>query len=132
MPSSWAIDTALVAKLVSDPQLTALAPDGVWRNVAPQGATRFVEYELISSLDTGMFSGRAFETLTYRVMYVEKSASTDHAIAAANRIDALLDWQILNVTGYGPITTKRIERVGYPEVDDTNARWQHFGGLYEA
>jgi hypothetical protein len=131
MASTWDIDNALVAKLIGDAQLTALAPHGVWRNTAPQGSTRFVEFELVGGTVEGMFGGRAFDHPTYRVMYVEKSSSDLNAIAAAKRIQALLDWQDLIVAGYGQVKFELTEPIGYPDIDEANARWQRFGGLYE-
>jgi hypothetical protein len=131
MASSWDIDKAIVSKLLSDAPLMALAPHGVWRNIAPQGSTRFVEFELLGGTNDAMFGGRAFENPTYRVMYVEKSSSDLNAIAAADRIEALLDWKPLTVAGYGQVIMELTERIGYPDIDEANARWQHFGGLYE-
>jgi hypothetical protein len=131
MPTSSNLDDAIVAKLLADAPLMALAGNTVAWDIAPQGATAFVIVSLLGSSDTGMFGGRALETSTYLVKFVEKSMSVLNAKAAAVRIDAALDWATLMVSGYSPVTVRRTERVRYIEVDEANARWVHHGGLFE-
>lgn len=127
------IDAALVAKLLADAPLMALAVDGVAFDIAPQGATKFVIVSLLASTDTPMFRGRAYETGTYLVKFVEKGTSGLNAKSAAARIDAVLDGASLTIPGYTLMNIQRIERVRITEVDDVDnaIRWQHRGGLYE-
>lgn len=137
MPDSSEVDAALSAKLLSDAALTALMPDGVYFDVAAHGKTKFVIISLLSGLDGRMFSGRAMETLVYLVKAVALETTGANVKAAAARIDVLLsgtntEGGTLTVTGYGLMDMRRIERVRYTEVDESNdARWQHRGGHYE-
>ena len=132
MPDSSDIDAAVVARLMSDAQLMALMPDGVYFDVASKSASRFVIVSVLSALDSSMFQGRAYESPLYLVKAVELSSSGANVRAAAARIDALLDNGTLAITGYTLMATRRRERVRYTEVDqDNDARWQHRGGQYE-
>lgn len=128
---SAGIDDAIVAKLLADVPLMTLATGGVAWDIAPQNATKFVIVSLVGSSDIGMFGGRASETSIYLVKFVEQATSALNAKAAAARIEAALEWATLAVPGYSPITVRRTERIRYTEVDDTNARWQHWGALFE-
>ena len=137
MPDSGAVDAALVAKLLGDATLMALAPGGVYIDEAVAGVTRFLIVSLIDEHDGPMFNGRAFEDALYLVKYVERSTSSVNARAAAARIDALLDPSgaggTLTVTGYNLMTMKRDSRLTpMVEVDgvDASIRWQHRGGRY--
>lgn len=131
MPASSNLDDAIVAKLLADAPLTALATGGVAWDIAPQGATAFVIVSLIGGPDTQMFSGRAFEEPTYLVKFVEKNTSLTNAKNAAARIDTVLDGTTLTASGYGPVTMQRTERVKYKDVDESNASWIHWGSMFE-
>jgi hypothetical protein len=125
------IDAALSNKLLTDPTLAGLMPDGVWFDVGKKGATKFVVVSLLSALDEHMFQGRAYEGPLYLVKAVALSTTGADVKAAAARIDALLDGGTLTITGYGLLAMQREERVRYTEVDQENdARWQHRGGHY--
>jgi hypothetical protein len=130
MPTSSNLDDAIVAKLLADAPLMALAANTVAWDIAPQGATSFVIVSLLGSADTLMFGVRAFEESTYLVKFVEKNTSAINAKSAAARIDAVLEWATLTPAGYGPVTMQRTERVRYTEVDEANARWQHWGAMF--
>lgn len=131
MPDSGDIDAALSQRLLSDPALAALMPDGVYYDVAKHGAQRFVILSLISGEDVPMFRARAYEDGLYLVKAVALSTTGADVKAAAARIDVLLDGQDLTIAGYAVMRLARVDRVRYVEVDeDTDARWQHRGGHY--
>lgn len=132
MPDSSAIDYAVVAVLRADATLMALVPDGVHRDEAPQGKTRFIVVSTPSSEDLQMFGATAFETQVYLVKAVLKELTVVNADAAAARIKTDVE-AMTAATGYGSVTAQRTERVAYTEIDpdDADARWQHRGGLYE-
>ncbi len=134
------VDAAVIAKLLADPALMAVATDGVYRDVAPQGATAFVIVNQQDSHSEPMENGIAYEVPVYLLKAVVKGKSGTSANTAAARIDALFEnagaGGSFTVTGYGLMTTGRIAdgwRVRYTEADPDQAddRWQHAGGLYE-
>lgn len=131
--NSGDIDKAVMAKLSADAALMALATDGVYWALAPAAKTKFVVVSLSSSDDVQMQGGRAFEDITYLVKYVEKNSSAVNAVAAADRIDAILNGGTLTVPGYSFMTMQRVSRIREPEMDETDATivWQHFGGDYQ-
>lgn len=133
MADSSEVDSAIVAKLMADAQLTAAMPDGIFFDEASQGKTKFVIVSLVTEFDTPMFNARAFEDATYLVKAVALGSSGADVKTAAARIDAVLDGQPLTITGYKLMTLQRVERVRYTEVDeiDKSIRWQHRGGRYQ-
>lgn len=134
MADASEIDAAIVAALSGDSTLDALMPDGVFVDVAPNGATAFVIVSLTYHEDVYQFGeGRAFERATYLVKAVEQTVNGANVKSAAARIDALLQDVALTITGYTHLVTRRVERVRYTEIDevDNNIRWQHRGGRYE-
>ena len=138
MPDSSAVDTAVITTLASDATLTALLPGGVHFGLAPQGKTSFALVTIDETADISVFAEapaarRAIEVITYAVQAVVQTKETAPAAAAAARIDALLEAQPLTVSGYGWLSTVRVERIREPgELDpgDTSIRWQHHGGRY--
>ena len=138
MPDSSAIDAAVIQRLSSDATLTSLMPDGVYWDIAPHGKNRFVKVSLVIHEDEAMLADEdgdkdAFERVTYRVLAIELATSGSNSIAAAARINGLLHNQTFPVTGYGLMSSHRIERHRATEADEENAdvRWQHRGGDYE-
>ena len=138
MPDSSAVDAALISKLSSDAALRALAPDGVYFDVAKATAKQFVIVSLVAAVDEPMFKARAFEDAIYLVKFVGFSSEAEPlaaatTIAAAARIDTLLEQGTLTITGYSLMCLQRVERVRYTEVDevDRSIRWQHRGGRYQ-
>ena len=124
---------ALIAKLGSDLELLALCPNGVYRDQAPPGATRFVIVSLLAGEDLGVFGRRAIEAGVYLVE--ARMLSTVPGVnvkAAAARIDVLLEDQPLTVAGYTWMTMHREEPIGITEVDavDASIRWFRRGGRY--
>jgi hypothetical protein len=134
MADSSQVDAALVTKLMNDAPLTVLVPDGIFFDVARQGATKFVIVSQLAHEDNYALAGEtAFERFEYLVKAVELGTSGANVSAAAARIHALLQNGSLAPTGY---TLMRMQREGgrirYTEVDDaSDARWQHRGGRYE-
>lgn len=133
MSDSSAVDGAVFAAL-ADATLAGLLPDGVWRDVAPQGKTRFVVVSQSAHEDQYMFEGEAYELFTYLVKAVVKNTSNAAAKDAAVRIRTLIDNLTgAEIPGYVIADAHRVERVAYAENDPDNAdaRWQHYGGLFE-
>lgn len=133
------IDAAIVAKLGADTTLLSLCPNGVYWDEAPQGMTRFVIVSLIDEVDEPVFSHRAFEDALYLIEARMLSTAGGNIKAAAARIDALLDDQLLTigsppapVAGYTWMAMHRESRVRLTEVDDVDPslRWFRRGGHY--
>lgn len=137
MSDSSAIDSALLAKLGADATLLNLMVNGVyWEDEAPPDMTKLVEVSLVTSHDEPMLGRRAWEDLTYRVKAVEQYRQGDgsgNIRAAAARIDQLLELGTLEISDYGFMVMRRVERIRATEVDDrdTSIRWRHRGGLYQ-
>ena len=131
-PDSAAIDDALAAVLSNDATLMALIPDGVFFDEAPPGATRFAQITLLDEVDVPVFGGRAYEDALYAVTVVMLSTVGANDVAAAARIDALLDGQPLTAAGYTWMTTHREARVNLtvPDDGDPAIRWYRRGGHY--
>ena len=127
-----AIDDALVAVLAGDAALAALMPDGVWFDQAKPNARQFVLVSLFSARDGATFGGRALEDAVYLVKAVSFSTSPAAALAAAARIDTLLEDAALAVAGATCMALYREQAVRYPELDalDPAIVWQHVGGHY--
>ena len=138
MADASAVDTAVIATLAADAQLTAWLPGGVHFGLAPQGTTAFVLVDLDETQDIAVFAEapaarRAIEAMTYTVQAVLPTSAMAPATQAAARIDALLEDQPLTIPGYGWLSTVRVERLrpaGEPDAGDKNIRWQHAGGRY--
>jgi len=126
------ICNALIAKLGSDTALLALCPNGVYRDQAPPGATRYVIVSLLAGEDIGVFSRRAIEAGVYLVEARMLSTAGGNIKAAAARIDVLLEDQPLTVAGFAWSTMFREEPIGLTEVDagDPSLRWFRRGGRY--
>jgi hypothetical protein len=133
MANSSDIQNALMAKLGSDAELLALCPNGVYRDQAPPGASRFVIVSLLAGEDTGVFGKRAIEAGVYLVeARMLSTIAGANVNAAAARIDVLLEGQPLTVTGFAWMTLHREEPIGLTEVDasDPSIRWFRRGGRY--
>lgn len=136
MPDSSDIDNALRALLGADATLLAAMTNGVYQDEAPPKSTRFVIVSLVDETDVQKFGGRSHEDTFYLVKAVARSqyggAPVGDVKAAAARIDALLDAQVLTVSGYSHMVMQREDRVRFTEVDeiDTDIRWHHRGGHY--
>jgi len=137
MADSAAIDAAMVAYLRADATLTALLPDGVYLDQAPQDSERYALVRLVDAQDESTFDGRAFEIVIYEVAAVGMSRAIDGgALAdAAARIDTLLEGAQLAAAGYpAPATVARIGRLRGAfelEDEDRSVRWFRRGGVYE-
>lgn len=133
------VDAAIIAALRADygspsaGTLGELCPDGVFVDVAPESATKFVIVSLVIGEDEPEFGGDAYERMLYLVKAVVKGSDGTTVKAAAQRIQTLLQFVDLWISGYDHMLTRRIERVRFTEVDDQDAaiRWQHRGGRYE-
>jgi hypothetical protein len=134
VPNSGGIDQAIVDLLLADAALAALAPDGVYVDLAPDGATRFVIVGLLDEQDEPVFQARAIEDGLYLVKAVARSGpgSAAAAEAADARIAALLEDAVLVVAGYTPMVFVREGRIRItePNPNDATIYWLHFGGRY--
>lgn len=141
MSDSSVVMNAVIAALGSDPTLLALMPNGVYEDVAPTFATKFVIVSHIVGNDVRTFQVRAFEDV---LLLVEARAKVDtgnpsatgDVRAAAARIDALLDPQSasasISMAGYGLMGIVREEPVRGTERDDKDPAilWRRRGGRY--
>jgi hypothetical protein len=132
MADSSDIDAALIALLQADATLTGLLPDGVHMDQAPPNKRKFGIVSLVFGEDRSVFAERAIEDCVFLVKAVVMMTDGANAKAAAARIDVLLESTPLAAAGYTWMTTERLERVRYTEVDsiDATIRWQHRGGRY--
>jgi hypothetical protein len=135
--NSWAIETALIGVLAADAELSTLAPDGVYYDLAPPNAKRFVVVSLMVSFDVDVFDGRAQEDNLYTVKAVGLSTvmTVAQSKAAAFRIDELLHDQALTVEGYDAAVSFRDPnraRIRNTEqnADDKSLFWLNGGGWY--
>lgn len=131
-----ALDAILWALLAGDPALTALCPDGVHWNVAPQGAESFVLVTRPATIDRALaLDGDGWERFTYAVTAVMKTPGAVPVGDAALRIHELLhrQWLDLAPAGYTLMLLSRAGPIRYSEVDaaNTSILWQHEGGQYE-
>jgi hypothetical protein len=126
------IDSALIQKLANDAQLKSLLPDGVFFGEAPPNLRNFAIVSIVEELDVAEFQRRAIEDTLYEIKAVCFGTGATNDKAAAARIDALLEDQVLAVTGFDCVGMTREKRIRYPEPDDLDPsiRWQHRGGLY--
>jgi hypothetical protein len=132
LPDSSDIDAAVIERLQSDAQLQSLMVDGVYFDPAPPGLKSYVVVSLVIAEDAATFKRREYETLLYLIKCVQLTTSNAQIKQAAARIDELIEDHALTVEGYSWMTSHRVERVRYTEVDDTDStvRWQHRGGQY--
>lgn len=136
LPDSSDVDAAVIAALRADAALATLAPDGVWWDVPPQAAQRFVIVSLVISQDLAAFGPASERRIREQILYLVKSvlpgADGTSSKAAALRIDRVLEDQPLTITGFEHLATYRTERVRATEPDpiDPSTRWQHRGGRY--
>src|SRR6476660_5390240 len=98
MPDSAAVDSAIVAKLLNDATLMALATDGVYIDEAAQGMKHFVIVSLVKEDDEQQFGGCAYEDALYLVKFVDLNTSSTNAKTAAARIQTLLEQGTLTVS----------------------------------
>jgi hypothetical protein len=133
MADSSDLDAALVAKLLTDPTLMAIATDGVFFDVARPGAKQFVIVSLLDEADTAVFDARGFEVTTYLVKFVALSTTGANVKSAAARIDALLEGGTMTVSGYTVANIERTARIRLREPNESDASlyWDHRGGHYE-
>lgn len=134
MPSDASkVGSAIVAKLAASAPLLAALPDGVYRNEAPPGKTKFA----IVNLQHGEFNyvqpgSIAYFDGTYLVKAVMLTTSVAAAMAAAQLIFDVLQDAALSIAGYAPMVVQITEQIEYSDVDEnTDLRWQHIGGLYQ-
>ena len=128
------VETALIKKLSADATLAQYMPNGVFLDVAPEGATRFVIVSVSTSraqweLDDG-------ETLRELVMLVKAVAQDSDASdigPADERIEALLNHGTLDLSAAGCelMAMRWRDRVRYSEYDANKKIWQHAGARYE-
>ena len=132
--NSALVDAAVVMVLVNDPTLAGLMPDGVYFNVAPLNAARFVSLERVGHTDTYGFNFEAWELFRYQIKAVALNSNGSDVDAAADRIHTLLqDNFALAIDTYAVMRFDRMTAIRYLDPDPLNAsiRWQHRGGIYE-
>ena len=138
MADPAAMDAALAALLLGDPDLAAMCPGGVHYGVAPQDVDeRLVIFLLESHRATPMFGGNAFEDFFYAIQAVAPGTNGDPVAEANARIAWLLDpaqiFTLLKPVGYAITHVQQQYDHPTPELDAGNldARWQVYGGHYQ-
>lgn len=127
-----AVDDAVVAKLQADVVLGGLAPGGVHWGAAPEGtAVPFVLVTLQLGETVDEQGGTAHTRDRYQVKAVDRAIEKTAAVAAANRIDVLLDYQALTVAGQSHMVTLGRDRFVLPPERIGSDLWQHVGRDYE-
>lgn len=130
------VDAAILAKL-TDPTLAALMPDGVYFDLSPPNARRFVLVTLLFATATHGFDPQPlYETSIYVIEAYGLSSSGPAAGVneAADRIYELLHRQPLTIAGASWMQTLRTRRTRPPatvDAQDADLRWQRRGGHYE-
>jgi len=127
------VERALIGKLAADPALGAALPDGVYYDVAPIGATKFVIVSLSTS--RGLYElndAETFRAFIYVVKAVALGPAGDTVAAADKRIQELVDRQPLDVTAAGAslMVARWVDRIRYTETANNDV-WQHRGARYE-
>ncbi len=133
------LERALYAKLSGDATLDGLLTaaggqaDNVFPDVAPREATGawIIYSQRTPTLDVRTYGRLAYEELDYLVKAVVKSEDPEIAQGMADRINALLDHQILTISGHTQMWAHRLGRVSYPERGDAGDHYQHRGGIYQ-
>jgi Protein of unknown function (DUF3168) len=127
------VDAAIVTRLLTDPTLAALMPDGVYWDVPPINKRRFVVVSQSTHEDWYQFGGSAYERITYLIKAVEDQSAGANVKAAAARIHVLLQDVTFTIPGYTLMKCQRAERIRVTEADEQNSelRWQQRGGFYE-
>jgi hypothetical protein len=123
----------LVALLGADSALTAAAPGGVWRGMAPPGTpTPFVVLSMQSAPDT--LSANAIRLLAqplYQVVAYGPASQYNAIASAADRLDALLARTSVSAGGISILACYRESEIALDElISGTGAQWSRLGGLY--
>jgi hypothetical protein len=132
-PDSSAILNAVVARLGADPALLAQVPNGVYEDMGPPAATRFVIVSHIIGTDIAVLGqGRALEHTLLLIEARMRAMAGGDVRAAAARIDELLEDQPLIVPGYQVSAVYREEFIRGTEIDeiDPSIIWKRRGGRY--
>lgn len=127
------VDDAVLAHLRGDSTLLALAPGGVWPEVAPAEAPNqgvFVILQLQAHEDVDQQADEvAYEVPRILAKAVGRDSNAAGVRAAYARVHALLQGVALTIAGYHWMDTRREGRVSYTEQDGPYY-WRHRGGLY--
>jgi hypothetical protein len=127
---SAAVETMLYATLHGDATLNALAPGGVWRDVAPANTTgTIVVFSLAAADDQYALAHRAYTEGTYAVKVITPGDSAAPAWTAAERVETLLTDASLTLTGGRVLNCRRRSSISMTEVDN-GEQYQHVGGIY--
>ncbi len=125
-----AMGTALVTTLRATAAVTAAAPGGVWRDVAPASQTPpFIIVSLQGAETDDEFAHHQVETEYWTVRAVTKGPSGAGAATAAAAVYTALHGAALTVTGYTAMDCSYDQAVDYLETDG-ETRWYHRGGIY--
>lgn len=133
---SAVVDAAVTTALKNDATLTALAPGGFFRDVAPEAVVSaavsdpsqvFGILTLQSEIPQDAFDNKPLDETRLLVKFVSPSTSSVGAQAALDRAVAVLEALSGTVVSNFAITcSKRAERMAYVE-EDGPVFWQHRG-----
>lgn len=124
------VEQVIYSTLSADATLTALAPGGVWRGVAPTGTTGvYVIFNNMGESDVYALKQRAFTESDYQVKAIAPGESALPAWQAAERIEALLTDKALVMPAGTLLACRRNSVVSMTETDG-GEQYQHAGGIY--
>jgi hypothetical protein len=123
----------IVATLEGDTPLASDAPGGVHRGTAPVGTP--TPYIIVNQQSGGDITTanrvRLFSAIQYQVKACGPASDTASIVAAADRIDTLIDDKSNQaVTGGIILSSSRDEPLAYDEDEPDGTKFSHFGGLY--
>jgi len=122
--------------LRADAALLAIASDGVYLDIVPQGRSRYVLVTLIDASDAPEFGRTAYETKAYSVLVIARSPDYGAVDVdqAAFRVHELLHDQSIPVPApyalLSCIRTRPIRRTEHDAVDPS-IYWLTRGGEYQ-
>lgn len=126
-----ALRAALYSRLSTDPTLGDMAIKGVFHRLAPQGTlVPYVVYQIMTSRPAYTLGGRRGYDFKVMVKVITQGSSGELADQIDDRCDVLLSDQPLTLEGGTVEYIRRVEDIGYPEIDGGKV-FHHAGGLYD-
>jgi len=127
---SSSLAAALQTFLQADATLIATCTGGVWMDPAPQAVTQpFVLLELVEGRDEGYGGGPRITGATFGITAVAPAASVAAARTGAARLDVLLDFANVSLTGFNMLGVRRVAPID-DTLEEISGRWVRVGGEY--
>jgi hypothetical protein len=124
------LEAAIFDLLSADGTLTGLAPGGVWRGVAPEGAQGIVVvFSHAGGPDFYTHTQRAFSDVQYLIKAIGPGLSAIDTGAAYERVDALINDAALPLSSGRVMACRRASTISMDETEGGEV-WHHVGGIY--